>query len=88
MSRTRGRCVPEARESIPQVAGQQYAILVDYPEAPPFVDGISNVAWWNGSTGNAYPAGSLFSTLDGGATWQSFESEGFDVHFQTFVVPD
>jgi len=73
---------------IPQVAGQQYAILVDYPEAPPFQDGIIETADWNGATGNAYPAGTLLSTFDGGATWQSFASEGFDVHFRTFVIPN
>lgn len=73
---------------IPQVAGQQYAILVDYPEAPPFEDNIFETADWNGATGNAYPAGTLLSTFDGGATWQSFASEGFDVHFRTFVIPN
>jgi hypothetical protein len=74
--------------AIPQVAGQQYAILVDYPDAPPFVDNIENTASWNGSDGNLYPAGTLFSTFDGGTTWQSFASDGFDLHFQTFVVPN
>jgi hypothetical protein len=74
--------------AIPQVAGQQYAILVDYPEAPPFVDGIENTASWNGSDGNLYPGGTLLSTFDNGTTWQSFESDGFDLHFQTFVIPN
>jgi hypothetical protein len=74
--------------SIPQVAGQQYAILVDYPDAPSFVNGIENTASWNGSDGNLYPAGTLLSTFDGGTTWQSFASDGFDLHFQTFVIPN
>jgi len=74
--------------SIPQVAGQQYAILVDYPDAPPFVNGIENTASWNGSDGDLYPAGTMFTTFDGGTTWQSFASEGFDLHFQTFVIPN
>jgi hypothetical protein len=74
--------------AIPQVAGQQYAILVDYPEAPPFEDGIIEAADWIGATGNAYPAGTLMSSFDGGATWQSFAAEGFDVHFRTFVIPN
>ena len=74
--------------SIPQVAGQQYAILVNYPEAPTFFDGIENTASWNGSDGDLYPAGTLLSTFDGGTTWQSFASDGFDVHFQTFVIPN
>jgi len=73
---------------IQQVAGQQYAILVDYPDAPPFHDGIIEVADWNGATGNAYTAGTLLSSFDGGATWQSFASDGFDVHFRTFVIPN
>jgi hypothetical protein len=74
--------------SIAQVAGQQYAILVDYPEAPPFVNGIENTASWNGSDGNAYAAGTMFSTFDNGTTWQSYQSQGFDLHFKTFVVPN
>jgi hypothetical protein len=74
--------------AIPQVAGQQYAILVDYPDAPPFFNGIENTASWNGSDGDLYPAGTLFSTFDGGTTWQSFASDGIDLHFQTFVIPN
>jgi len=73
---------------VAQVAGQQYVILVDYPEAPPFVDGIQNTASWNGSDGNAYPAGTMFATFDNGATWTSYASEGFDLHFKTFVIPN
>jgi hypothetical protein len=74
--------------TIAQVAGQKYAILVDYPDAPPFVNGIENTASWNGSDGNLYPAGTMFSTFDNGTTWQSFASNGFDLHFQTFVIPN
>jgi hypothetical protein len=74
--------------AIPQVAGQQYAILVDYPDAPPFFNGIENTASWNGSTGDLYTRGTLLSTFDNGATWTSFANDGFDVHFQTFVVPN
>jgi hypothetical protein len=74
--------------SIPQVAGQQYAILVDYPDAPPFVNGIQNTASWNGSDGNAYAAGTMFATFDNGTTWTSYQSQGFDLHFQTYVVPN
>ena len=74
--------------TIAQVAGQKYAILVDYPDAPPFVNGIENTASWNGSDGNLYPAGTMFSTFDNGTTWQSFASDGFDLHFQTFVIPN
>ena len=51
-------------------------------------DGIQNTASWNGSTGNRYAAGTLLSTFDNGATWTSFAADGFDVHFQTFVIPN
>jgi hypothetical protein len=74
--------------SIPQTAGQKYAIIVDYPEAPPFVDGIQNTGSWNGADGNAYAAGTMFSSFDNGASWHSYESDGFDLHFQTFVIPN
>ena len=74
--------------AIPQIAGQRYAIIVDYPEAPTFMDGIQNTASWNGSDGNAYAAGTLLSSFDNGAHWQSYESNGFDVHFRTFVTPN
>ena len=74
--------------TIAQVAGQKYAILVDYPDAPPFVNGIENTASWNGSDGNLYPAGTMFTTFNNGTTWQSFASNGFDLHFQTFVIPN
>ena len=33
-------------------------------------------------------AGTMFSTFDNGATWQSYASEGDDLHFQTFVIPN
>ncbi len=73
--------------SIPQVAGQQYAILVDYPDAPTFFNGQENSGSWNGTDGNLYTAGTMFTTFDNGATWTSVASNGFDLHFQTFVTP-
>jgi hypothetical protein len=74
--------------AIAQVAGQQYAILVDYPDAPTFFNGQASSGEWNGSDGNLYPAGTMFTTFDNGTTWTSFQSNGFDLHFQTFVVPN
>lgn len=74
--------------TIAQVAGQQYAILVDYPDAPPFVSGSPNISSWNGADGNAYAGGTMFSTFDNGTTWTSYESQGFDLHFKTFVIPN
>jgi hypothetical protein len=73
---------------IPQVAGQQYAIVVDYPDAPAFSNGQPSAGSWNGSDGNVYPRGTLLASFDNGTVWQSYASEGFDVHFQTFVVPN
>ena len=55
---------------------------------PTFVDGIQNTGSWNGADGNAYPAGTMFSTFDNGANWHSYESDGFDLHFRTFVIPN
>jgi hypothetical protein len=67
---------------IQQVAGQRYAIVVDYPEAPP---PPNNQGTWQGATGNVYPSGGLVFSADG-VSWLSNESDGFDLHFQTFVV--
>jgi hypothetical protein len=74
--------------AIPQVAGQQYAILVDYPGAPMFVNNAPVAGVWNGSDGNLYTRGTLFTTFNGGTTWTSSQAEGFDLHFQTFVTPN
>ncbi|HKO46211.1 MAG TPA: calcium-binding protein [Polyangiaceae bacterium] len=73
---------------IPQLAGQQYAIIVDYPDAPPFVDNQRPQGDWIGATGNAYPAGTMVDSWDNGATWRSRQAEGFDLHFKTFVIPN
>ena len=74
--------------AIPQVAGQKYAILVDYPDAPMFVNNAPVAGEWNGSDGNLYAAGTLLTSFNNGTTWTSSQSEGFDVHFQTFVTPN
>jgi hypothetical protein len=73
---------------IQQVAGQQYAIVVDYPDAPPFVDGQRPQGDWVGATGNAYTAGTMADSFNNGATWTSRQAEGFDLHFKTFVIPN
>jgi hypothetical protein len=74
--------------AIPQVAGQQYAIIVDYPTAPAYYNGQSNAGSWRGSDGNAYAAGTMFTSWDNGTTWISSQSDGFDLHFQTYVIPN
>jgi hypothetical protein len=80
---------PLAREvrfatAIPQVAGYSYAIVVDYPGAPPQGAGRSQ-GIWSGATGNLYPAGGLFFSNDG-HSWVSQAEFGFDVHFATYVA--
>jgi 6-phosphogluconolactonase (cycloisomerase 2 family) len=70
-------------QSIPQVAGVQYAIVVNYPGAPP--EGPAHVqGLWDGATGNLYSGGDLFLSSDGGASF-FLAGGGFDVHFKTFV---
>jgi len=60
---------------------------VDYPEGPPFVDGIQNTASWNGAGENAYPAGTLLSSFDDGANWKSYASDGSTCTFRPSSLP-
>jgi hypothetical protein len=70
--------------NIPQVAGQQYAIVVDYPAAPPAGAG-NGQGNWQGRTGNSYPAGQAAFSNNG----QSWTAEGdLDLQFRTFVQSD
>lgn len=67
-------------QSIPQVAGVQYAIVVDYPGA----SAGGNQGVWYGTTGNGYTRGDLVSSSDG--TSFSFTGQNnYDVHFKTYV---
>jgi hypothetical protein len=72
-------------QSVPQVAGTQYAIVVNYPDAPP-PGGGQLQGDWLGATGNVYGSGDLVLSSDGG---ESFFTLGYgdDVHFKTFVSP-
>ena len=74
---------------IPQVAGQQYAILVDYPEAPPFVNGIKNtgILEWVRRQRSTRP-GPCSRPSTTARPGSHSPSEGFDLHFQTFVIPN
>jgi hypothetical protein len=70
---------------IPQVAGVQYAIVVNYLGAPP--EGAGRLQGvWNGATGTGYPGGDLVLSSDGGTSWFIPTPGGDDVHFETFVV--
>jgi hypothetical protein len=74
--------------SIPQVAGHKYAIVADYPDAPP-PSPANFQGTWSGATGNGYPSGGSMASADnGGHTWFSDEARGFDLRFQTFVAPN
>lgn len=70
-------------ETIPQVAGTEYAIVVDFLGAPPPGPGQS-VGVWGGASGDLYPRGDLVFSSDEGMTWLNLGGGG-DVHFITFV---
>jgi hypothetical protein len=62
-------------------AGQRYAIVVHYDgELGDFGEGL-----WSGGVENQYRAGALVIRC-GGGTWQTV-SDGYDVHFQTYIEP-
>jgi hypothetical protein len=69
-----------------QEAGTQYAIVVNYVNAPPAGAGhwLGN---WYGSTGDQYPDGELFYGPEG-ETWYASSVKDHDVQFQTYVVPN
>jgi hypothetical protein len=69
-------------QSIPQVAGVQYAIVVDYPDAP----AGGNQGIWHGTDGNGYARGDLVSSSDG-TSFRFVGQNTFDVHFKTYVFP-
>lgn len=68
---------------IEQLAGTEYAIVLDYPAAPPA--GVGQVvAFWSLATGNPYAGGMIVAL--GGPNGLSTYPE-FDFRFQTFVNP-
>jgi hypothetical protein len=68
-------------ERIEQIAGQQYAIALDYPSQPsPAI--LTNR--WAGASGNTYVKGSLALSLDG-VNWFIEMPATVDLHFQTVV---
>jgi len=66
-----------------QRAGQQFAIVVDYPDGLP-PGPVMGHGTWSGATGDLYTDGTLAFSPDG-SSWQA--GSGFDVFFETFVVP-
>jgi len=68
-------------QEVRQVAGEQYAIVVHYPDAPPA--GVGQVqSTWTGATGDPYPGGKMCMSTDGDS-WRV--EDDYDLHFQTFI---
>jgi parallel beta-helix repeat protein len=61
-------------------SGVRYAIVVNLENPSP-----SDRANWVGATGDRYPRGDLCLGGDDGVTWSCDTSEGFDVHFRTYL---
>jgi len=70
-------------QSIPQVTGVQYAIVVNYAGTPPEGPGQDQGSWL-GNTGNGYAGGGLFFSSHGGSSFFSISHDS-DLHFRTFV---
>lgn len=70
-------------ELVPQVAGTQYAIVVDYPTVPS--DFGRPPGHWSGNTGNQYLGGQFLAFVPETQSWFSFDGGADDLHFQTFV---
>jgi hypothetical protein len=68
------------------VAGQQYAIVVDYEGSGGPGNGGGS---WVGAPGNGYAGGAAYQTNDEGfANWGSIGEAQLDLHFRTYVVPN
>ena len=70
-------------------SGTQYAIAVNYIGAPPLGPGAGQ-GLWVGATGNPYPGGAAFASVDGNKWVEDDSSPGVpvgDLFFQTYVTP-
>jgi hypothetical protein len=71
-------------QNIRQVKGVQYAIVVNYQNAPP--SGADQwMGMWNGAMGRL-GGGEMFSGPDG-KIWSVSDPNGHE-HFRTYVIPD
>lgn len=66
------------------VAGVEYAIVVDYPGAPP-PGPMQAQGYWKGAVGDVYTGGDHYASNDGSSWYEG--GMGFDSHFQTYVFP-
>jgi hypothetical protein len=73
-------------QEIQQIAGVQYAIVVNYFNAPP-AGAYQALGAWSGSGGNNYQGGEYFHSLDG-QSWFASGLEEYKLHFQTYVIPN
>jgi hypothetical protein len=72
-------------QSIHFIAGDQYAIVVNYENAPPAGKGQGQGIWL-GATRDTYSGGNLYTSISDGISWVQMEGE--DLHFQTYVNYD
>jgi hypothetical protein len=69
-------------DSIAQIAGEQYALVVDYPTQP---SPAGLVNFWSGASDDVYAGGVAAASVDG-VNW-IVENASVDLHFRTFVNP-
>ncbi|CAD5988548.1 hypothetical protein PCC9214_05407 (plasmid) [Planktothrix tepida] len=70
-------------QTIPQVIGKQYAIIVNYFGAPPS-GAQQGIGIWSGRVGNEYLGGQLVFSNEL-TQWDSYDDN--DLNFRTFVNP-
>lgn len=72
------------RKGVKLVAGRKYAIVVDYFGAPPPGPGQAQ-GTWTGATGDAYPKGEAYFSVNGSSWFLS--GPDHDLHFITYMAP-
>jgi hypothetical protein len=70
------------QETINITVDVQYAIVANYPGAPQFFGGS-----WQGASANYYGGGQIFGDFRGSPGNWGLTYSGFDLHFQTYMVP-
>ena len=69
-------------QTIHIIAGDQYAIVVNYEGAPTAGKGQGQGIWL-GATDDTYSGGDGYTSISDGISWVQMEGE--DLHFQTYV---
>jgi hypothetical protein len=69
--------------AVQQLAREQYAIVVDYPDAPP-IGGGQMQGVWAGTTNDCYAGGYDVFSKDG-TSWGTY---GYDQFFEVFIKAD